>query len=732
MQNEHLLRIISDIKAMGFTEPEDILLYLPIKYHDFTETVERMRDGIGREDTVFMRLRTKANPDITAPNRQNKVGRATIKVTDGFETGIINVFGATFDWQDVVAGQDIYVTGKVTEWNGIPNIKSAKLVPFSKVNSVMAQYKAKSAIIDDKKREFSSEYICRCISIAFESLINKAVMKVCNFSETPEGDLLQKLNNNFCSIRDLIRALHFPASLNEVDSATETIRKIHGYKILNDVATVRSEYSEKSQIDLPISLVSELIKVVPFTLSEEQKRAIWHVIQSFNRPVVTQHLISGDVGCGKTIVYGIIAAASYLQGKQVTVLLPNLPLAAQVAKELKDTWPQIDLELIQEGAKYEYDNKNKKIIVGTTAILGWAKRNKEFSTDVFIVDEQQKVGTKQKNALIKDHTNIIEATATALPRTTMLALTGAYTISKIETPPVKKDIDSMIIYREDKASLFNMVKQTVANGNQVAILYPLKGESSSITLHIQTLGIVQFKIKFLKNYIEYIKRINLQGEDGIITISAKKYFAKNSNHLNYPVTSIDFSRDVLSTNVVEAFNLQNIIIKIEDRITDVTRAKDSWEEHFPNQTVMMHGGLKDEEKLEAVELAKHNKKPIIISSSMIEIGLTFPKLTLLIVIDPQNMGVSTLHQIRGRLVRHGGKGNFYMFLNKFKNDVSEEEIQRLQLLERFNKGSDLAEHDMLIRGFGDISKVGISQSGMSKSVFIGTKILPEDLLSVVN
>jgi ATP-dependent DNA helicase RecG len=179
-------------------------------------------------------------------------------------------------------------------------------------------------------------------------------------------------------------------------------------------------------------------------------------------------------------------------------------------------------------------------------------------------------------------------------------------------------------------------------------------------------------------------------------------------------------------------NANNLQVKLEDRITDVTRAQDEWEKHFPNNTVMMHGGLSDEEKLKAVSIAKSNEKQFIIASSMIEIGLTFPHLKTVIVVDPQNMGVSTLHQIRGRLVRHGGEGLFYMFVNKPEADVPEEYVQRLRLLEEFTKGSQLAEQDMLLRGFGDLSSIGLSQSGLKKSIFNGAKILPEDLLTIVN
>lgn len=731
MIDHNVLKVVSEIKKAGFEDPEDILFYLPLKYHDYTETIPRMRDGLEREDNVFFRARTKSLPDITFPSKTNKVGRVSLKITDGYELGIINAFGNIWEWKDIVAGQDLYVVGKVTEWQGVISIKAPKLIPSTRINSIFSQYKSRSFKVDKDKKDFHSEFFSKSISIAFNDLVNKAVIKITNFVGLPEQHIIEKTNNIFPSLSEFLKAIHFPKSLEQVEHVASMIKKLHGLKILSDASTIKPHYDEDSVITIGSDDVSKLLRDIPFTLSYEQKRAVWQIMQLLSQPIVTQHLLSGDVGCGKTIVYGIIAAAAFLQGKQVCILLPNLPLAAQVASELATTWKHIDVQTIEEGSKYKYNPSNKKIIVGTTAIIGWAKRNKGFKSDIFIVDEQQKVGVNQKTSLIHNHTNVIEATATALPRSVMLSLTGAYTTSKIETPPVKKMIDSKIIYREQRSELFSLVSQAVQREEQVAILYPLKNESSSVVLHVSSFSINKHQIEFMAEYAPKVKKIELHTEDGTTTVTNKRYYAENSKYAIFPIKSIEFERDILNTDIVNLFEINNINVKLEDRITDVTRAQEEWEKHFPNSTVMMHGGLSDEEKLNAVSLAKKNEKKIIIASSMIEIGLTFPNLKICIVVDPQNMGVSTLHQIRGRLARLGGHGLFYMFINKPESEVPDEYTQRLKLLEKFTKGSELAEHDMLIRGFGDLNAMGISQSGLTQSLFLGSKILPEDLLTVV-
>jgi len=729
---ENLLPTIASIESMGFKKPEDILFYLPIKYHDYTESVSRMRDGLGREDSVFFRARVKLPPKVTYPNQQNKVGKVVVTVTDGYEDAVICVFGALWDWKDLTAGQDIHVVGKVTTWEQTISIKSAKLIPTQRLNKVYSQYKVKSTGKGKKKVEFDSDKISQIIAITFNSLVGSATLTLCNFIGASETEVLQTIKEpQLASMYELFRMIHFPKNMDEVDLVSRCIKKMHGIKILKDVATTQTTYTTDSVIDIKPVLIKELLKSVPFSLTNEQKKAVWDAMQQLSKPLVAQHLVSGDVGCGKTIVYSLLAVAAYKLGKQVTILIPNLPLADQVFSEIKETWPEVGVALIKEGSTHQYESNDKKIVVGTTAILGWSKKAKGFSTDLLIVDEQQKMGANQKNTLLKNHTNIIEATATALPRTTMLALTGAYTISKIEKPPVKKDISSVILYKEDRKKLFDQIHETIAEGNQVAILYPLKAESSSITLHINTIGILQFKIKFANSYRKYIKKVVISTEESQQTISAKKYFDEDGKYLSFPIQSIEYDREILDqVDISKLFHDNGIPNAIEDRITDVARAQQMWETHFPDNTVMLHGGLTDEEKLGAVAKAKNDEVKLIISSSMIEIGLTFPKLTTMIVVDPQNMGVSTLHQLRGRLVRHGGVGSFLMFVNKEEENVPEEYVQRLKLLERFERGSQLAEHDMLLRGFGELGVDGLSQSGHKQSIFVGAKILPEDLLAI--
>jgi ATP-dependent DNA helicase RecG len=131
----------------------------------------------------------------------------------------------------------------------------------------------------------------------------------------------------------------------------------------------------------------------------------------------------------------------------------------------------------------------------------------------------------------------------------------------------------------------------------------------------------------------------------------------------------------------------------------------------------------DEKRL--VIKAMHDKSiDILVSSTVIEVGVTLPSLRALIVMHPERQGASQLHQLRGRLVRKGGSG--YMFL-QVGDGVDEDSMARLQLLVDCSDGFTLSEKDMDLRGFGDVQEDGDTQTGSTRTLFWGVHIRPSEL-----
>lgn len=151
-----------------------------------------------------------------------------------------------------------------------------------------------------------------------------------------------------------------------------------------------------------------------------------------------------------------------------------------------------------------------------------------------------------------------------------------------------------------------------------------------------------------------------------------------------------------------------------------------WERLFPGQIGILHGGMSADEKSNVITKMHRNEIRILLSSVLIETGITLPSLRGLVVIGADCFGVSALHQLRGRLARHGGTGYFYMFLTD--GEVQEETMQRLELLVAHNDGFVLAEKDAEMRGFGSMGEEDEGQSGFSRSqMFAGLRLMPKDI-----
>ncbi len=725
------VELLEHAKKLGLENLADYLFYLPIKYHDYTKLLSRARDSLNKDVTSLFKV--KITHPVECDNRA-RPPRAKIKAHDGEEMVLINVFGGVWDWKNLEIGQIITISGKVEEWNNVISVKAPKIIPTSNQNRIVPQYKAKNytAIIDRKKvkQEITSEKISGFILDLFEDHVDSCILKLCNYVNMTESQLLELLERTDISMRDIFRKIHYPNDFSEIEESKKIISHINALKIINAAKeSTKKLNSSRSIIDISLTDIKDIITYIPFTLGDEQKRAVWEIMKLLKLHKPLDHLLSGDVGCGKTIIYAAIAVAAQRLGKQVAILIPNLPLANQVFSEIRDTFPCTNVKLIKKGSTYKYGEDNP-ILVGTTALNFWAKKQEHFSVDLFIVDEQQKTGLSQKDMFVNPSTNVIEATATALPRTLMQGMIGDKTISKIEEPPVKKDIRSKIIFKEQKKELFEHIKGTLKDGYQVAILYPLREQANDIDININSLNVFcSYLVPVLLSTV--VKKLLLETEDKQESVTINKYLKNKESYAQYAISKIIVDRHACHDGIVSLLTNLNILYKFEDHVNDVERAYEEWNRRFPDRVIMLHGGLSDEEKIKAVEEAKSNKKDIIITSSVIEIGLTIPKLKTFVTVDAQKLGVSTLHQLRGRLCRHGGDGDFFMLVNGNMDDSDEESLLRLRLLENHQKGSELAKNDMLLRGFGDLTSIGVTQSGHLQSVFKGIKLLPEDVFDFI-
>ena len=142
---------------------------------------------------------------------------------------------------------------------------------------------------------------------------------------------------------------------------------------------------------------------------------------------------------------------------------------------------------------------------------------------------------------------------------------------------------------------------------------------------------------------------------------------------------------------------------------------------FPNQVGIIHSKIDDSEKQKILVNFLNNKFKILVSTTIIEVGIDFPNANVIVIENANKFGLSQLHQLRGRVGR-GSKQSFCILM--FKSNLSEKARKRISILKKTNDGFLISEEDMKLRGFGDV--LGFKQSGM-KNYRLADPIHNEDL-----
>ena len=165
----------------------------------------------------------------------------------------------------------------------------------------------------------------------------------------------------------------------------------------------------------------------------------------------------------------------------------------------------------------------------------------------------------------------------------------------------------------------------------------------------------------------------------------------------------------------------------ESQFLDFSSAKRKFDlinKKFPNLVGLIHGSLKKEEKENIIKSFLNKKIFILVSTTVIEVGIDFPNANLIVIENANKFGLSQLHQLRGRVGR-GSKQGMCMLL--FKEGLSKNAVKRIKILKNSDDGFYIAEEDLKLRGFGDLT--GYQQSG-HKNFRFADPIIHEDLFKL--
>jgi ATP-dependent DNA helicase RecG len=238
-------------------------------------------------------------------------------------------------------------------------------------------------------------------------------------------------------------------------------------------------------------------KILPFHPTDAQKRALKEIAEDICSPHPMSRLLQGDVGSGKTIVAAQAAMIAVENGYQVAIMAPTEILAEQhyfyFRRLLGPVEYRIDVLKGSLSAKEKRQAHERlrtgetQIAIGTHALVQEGVEFKNLA--LAVIDEQHRFGVVQRNILKEkgSHPDVLVMTATPIPRSLALTLYGDLDVSIInEMPPGRKPIETLWYEEKDRRKAFDAIRQMVAAGHQVYVVYPLVEESEKSDLRAAT------------------------------------------------------------------------------------------------------------------------------------------------------------------------------------------------------------------------------------------------------
>ncbi len=317
------------------------------------------------------------------------------------------------------------------------------------------------------------------------------------FSETLSNEIISK--QNLVSKNDALFNIHFPKSHELLSKAQYRLKFEELFFI--QLQLVRKKLIRKSKIkgyqfDKVGDKFNSFYKNnLPFELTNAQKRVLKEIRKDVGSNAQMNRLLQGDVGSGKTIVALLSMLIALDNGFQAAIMAPTEILATQHYNSIKDQLQEmnVNVRLLTGSVKIkerrviheELENGKLDILIGTHALIEDKVLFKNLG--IAVIDEQHRFGVEQRSKLwrkgptqdIPPH--ILVMTATPIPRTLAMSVYGDLDISVIdELPPGRKEIATAHRYDSNRLSVFKFMKDEIAKGRQVYVVYPLIQESEKM------------------------------------------------------------------------------------------------------------------------------------------------------------------------------------------------------------------------------------------------------------
>ncbi len=454
-----------------------------------------------------------------------------------------------------------------------------------------------------------------------------------------------------------IDAIHRPKELTEEFLRSRSpwhlriiLQEFFAFQLALRIRRAGEEVRRKERrIEISDELREEVRRVLPFRLTDAQKRVLKEIADDLQSDRPMYRLLQGDVGSGKTIVALIAAMIAIRNGHQVALLAPTEILVEQHYQRISQL---LDDSVVVAKATGSMNSGERRTLlaglrdgyvqlaVGTHALL--EEKVKFKSLGLAIVDEQHRFGVEQRQKLFAKAAapDILVMTATPIPRSLALAMYGDLELSVIdELPPGRQQIRTEVRTSSAAERVYAFLEREIATGAQVYVVYPIIEESEKLNLKPLTAGFEKIRKRFVRRRV-----------------------------------------------------------------------------------AMMHGRMTAADKEETMQRFKAGEIDILVSTTVIEVGIDVPNASVMLIIDADRFGLSQLHQLRGRVGR-GERKSWCILIHD--EDQGAAGVDRLRLFAETRDGFEVAERDLEIRGPGEF--LGTRQSGVPRFRF-GNILRDHDLM----
>ena len=504
-------------------------------------------------------------------------------------------------------------------------------------------------------------------------------------------EILKKYN--LPSLKKALYDIHFPKSENSYLVAQKRFAFFDMFLIQLRSLQIKKQLKKESaqELKFPDLKIKKFLTSLPFELTNDQKKAFEEIRKDLTKSHPMNRLLNGDVGSGKTIVALLSALQTSANGFQVAIMAPTEVLAYQHFENFSKSLADFNISVGLLTNSYKLVNSSQSTVQSEEMESAHGSQS--------TVHSKEKSSLKNSKLEIQNYSNEIKK----ISRETIL--------EEIKTGKINIVIGTHAIIQKDirfkNLALIIIDEQHRFGVAQRSYLQQKVAEIND--------GLADKIPHFLTMTATPIPRTISMTLLGSLDVSIISEMPKNRKPIITQIVLPSKQNEVYSfiREEIKKGHQAFVILPLVEESEKLTELKAAVTEHerlsrdvFPEFNLgLLHGRMKSKEKEDIMLAFKNKETNILVSTSVIEVGIDIPNATVMIIEEAYRFGLSQLHQFRGRVGR--GEHQSYCFL------FGKNSTERLKVLEKHTDGFKVAQKDLAIRGPGDF--LGTRQSGLADS-----------------